>query len=209
MPQRHYATPPFYDRIRCLPELIERRNSRSRLLIDILKASADTLSQVGFSASPISIGDRQALAIEDATVLGFLFAYDDPGDLIETWIRDVDQAVAAHQFGLRRAGEKAWNTYVVLLASRKADYAQSVRLGAIEEDLVGTRKIVRADVADIAALHAALLPLLPLQTAPKLGAVDIAAEIRERTTELPARAVDAFLSSTDQGLVVQVLEEKP
>jgi hypothetical protein len=52
-----------------------------------------------------------------------------------------DGAVAAYQLGLRRAGQKAWNAYVVLLATNETDYAQSIGLGAIEEDLAGTRKI--------------------------------------------------------------------
>jgi hypothetical protein len=81
-------------------------------------------------------------------------------------------------------------------------------LGAIEEDLTGTRKIAQAGVNEVAELRLALLPLLPFQSAPRLEAVDIAAEIRQRATELPARAVDAFLSSADASVVMQVLEER-
>ena len=178
-------------------------------MTDILKAGADVLSEVGFSTSPISVGDRQALAFEDATVLGFLFTYDNPRQLIEVWGKDTNHAIAAYQFGLRRAAQKAWNTYLILLATGAADYAQVVALSAIEEDLTGTRKIARAGVADVADLRAALLPLLPLQSAPRLEAVDILDEIRQRSTELPARAIEAFLSNADEGVVIQVLEETP
>jgi hypothetical protein len=178
-------------------------------VIDILVASAETLGQFGFSTSLISIGTRQAVAFEDATVLGFVLDYADATSLIEGWGKDIDQAVASNQFGLRRAAQKAWNVYVVLLTSAEADYAQSVALGAIEEDLVGTRKISRAGVNDVSNLRAALLPLLPLQSAPKLEAVDIIAEIRQRTTELPTRAVNAFLSGADDAVIIQVLEERP
>jgi hypothetical protein len=177
-------------------------------VIDILAASAEVLGEVGFLTNPISIGGRQALAFEDATVLGFVFAYDDPAKLIEGWGKDTDQTISAHQFGLRRAAQKAWNVYVVLLTSAEADYAQSVALGAIEEDLVGMRKISRAGVTDLADLRSALLPLLPLQSAPRLEAVDIIAEIRQRTTELPTRAVNAFLSNADDAVIIQVLEER-
>lgn len=86
---------------------------------------------------------------------------------------------------------------------------KTVSLGAIEEDLAGTRKIARAGVNDVANLHAAILPLLALQSAPRLDAVDITEEIRQRTTELPPRAVEAFLSSADEAVVIQVLEETP
>jgi hypothetical protein len=178
-------------------------------VIDILAASAEVLTGAGFSTSPVSVGDRHVLTFEDTTVLGFLFAYDDPSSLIESWSKDADKAIAAHQFALRRAAKKAWNAYVVLLTNREADYVQSVALGAIEEDLAGTRKIARAGVVDVAELRIALLPLLPFQSAPRLEAVDVIAEIRQRTTELPARAVNAFLSSADPSVVIQVLEEKP
>jgi len=176
-------------------------------VIDTLTASARLLSEAGFSTQSISLLGHAALAFEDATVVGFLFAYDNSSQLIEGWARDADTAAGGYQFGLRRAGQKAWNAYVVLLASNEADYAGSVGLSAIEEDLAGTRKIARAGIADLADLRAALLPLLPLQSAPVLEAVDVVAEIRQRATELPARALDAFLSTADDPVVIQVLEE--
>jgi hypothetical protein len=174
------------------------------IVIDILTASAEA----GFSTSPVSIGDRHALMFEDNTVLGFLLDYEDPSSLIEGWSKDADTAIAAHQFGLRRAAKKAWNAYTVLLTGHEADYPQSVALGTIEENLVGTRKIARAGVVDVTELRIALLPLLPLQSSPKLESVDIIAEIRQRTTELPSRAVEAFLSNADESVVIQVMEEK-
>jgi hypothetical protein len=104
-------------------------------------------------------------------------------------------------------GDKAWNAYAVLISAAEANYSESVVLSAIEENLVGVRKIARAGVRDVADVRDALLPLLPLQSAPKLEAVDMDAEIRLRTTELPSRAVDAFLSGAEEAVVIQVLEE--
>jgi hypothetical protein len=46
-----------------------------------------------------------------------------------------------------------------------------------------------------------------VQSAPRLEAVDILAEIRLRATELHSRAIDAFLSTADEGVVIQFLEE--
>lgn len=178
-------------------------------MIDILVASTELLTSSGFSVSRASIGERHVLTFENDTVLGFLFAYDDPSSLIKDWSKEADKAIAAHQFALRRAAKKAWNAYVVLLANRAADYVQSVALGAIEEDLSGTRKIAQAGVVDVVGLRIALLPLLPFQSAPRLEAVDIAEEIRQRATELPARAVNAFLSNADVSVVIQILEERP
>jgi len=110
---------------------------------------------------------------------------------------------------LRRAGQKAWNAYCVFLAAGDNVYANLAALAAIEEDLAGTRKIARSNVRSVADLRAALLPLLPLQTAPKLEAVDMEVEIRQRTTELQPRAIAAFLSKADESVVIQVLEETP
>ena len=174
---------------------------------DILTSSADLFSEAGFMTRNVSVNGREALVFESATVIGFLLTYDDPHVLIETWDKDATRVIADHQFFLRRAGQKAWNTYVVLLAAGNTDYAILAALSAIEEDLVGTRKIARGNIRDISDLRAALLPLLPLQTAPKLEAVDIVAEIRQRATELQPRAVDAFFSTADEAVVIQVLEE--
>jgi hypothetical protein len=176
-------------------------------MIDFYETSADVLKDVGFSTAAASVEGRNALAFEDATVLGFILIYDSPRQLIANWSLHTNGIIQSYQLGLRRAGSKAWNTYVVLLAIDVPDYAETVALSAIEEDLAGTRKIARAGIADAADLRAALLPLLPLQRAPKLEAVDIVTEIRERTTELPPRAVEAFLSTAEETVVLQVLEE--
>lgn len=176
-------------------------------MIDITASSAEILTETGFLTGRVSVGNREALVFEDDTVLGFLFAYASSPELIGAWDKDANRAIADHQLGLRRASQKAWNVYVVFLSSLDADHSHSAALAAIEEDLAGTRKIARDGIADLADLRAALLALLPLQSAPKLEAVDIMAEIRQRATELQPRALDAFLSTVDETVVIQVLEE--
>ena len=176
-------------------------------MTDILALSEEVLREAGFAIRKISVAGRPAIAFENPTSLGFVFAYDTPSEILATWSQDADTAVSAHQLVLRRARQKAWNAYAVFLAREAADYVAAAALSAIEEDLVGTRKIARAGVLDSADVRAALLPLLPLQSAPLLQAVDFVEEIRQRTTELPSRAVDAFLSSADDSVVIQVFEE--
>lgn len=178
-------------------------------MIDILSKAADLLTEHSFSVRYIQMEDIQFLVFEDATTLGFVLSYDSAEHLLASWESQADHVIASHQFGLRHAGQKAWNAYLVLLAAEVTDYSQTVLLGSIEENLVGTRKIARGGVIDMTELRAALLPLLPIQAAPQLEAIDIASEIRRRTTELPSRAIEAFLSQADEGLVVQVLEEAP
>jgi hypothetical protein len=175
--------------------------------MDILTLAEQVLVDVGFVTSRIEVGERVGLAFENQTVLGFAFAYDKPGDLLMNWATDANRVIAAHQFGLRRAGSKAWNAYIVLLSAGFPDQALSARIGAIEEDLVGTRKIASAGISGAPDVRRALLPLLPIQTAPKIEAANIPDEILLRTTQLPSRAAEAFLSSADTSVVLQVMEE--
>ncbi|MGO9445113.1 MAG: hypothetical protein ACLPXB_10100 [Thiobacillaceae bacterium] len=181
-------------------------------MIDLITSSAELLNEARFTTGRVSINGRQALMFEDSVVLGFLFSYGDPSELIADWDKDANRAISDHQFSLRRAAQKAWNAYIVVLATGDiddSDTASAAALAAIEEDLGGTRKIARAGIGGITDLRAALIPLLPLQTAPKLEAVDLISEIRLRATELPPRAIDAFLSNAEEAVVIQVLEEMP
>lgn len=173
----------------------------------IMERSSELLAEFEFTIRSIRVGDRPALAFENSTVVGFLFAYETARDLLDIWAENADAAISANQFGLRRAGQKAWNAYLILLAAGEADYAESVALSALEEDLTGTRKIARAGVKEIADARAALLSLLPLQVAPQLESVNIVTEIRQRATELPPRVLDAFFSQAELAVVMQALEE--
>ncbi len=175
--------------------------------MDTFDATEELLTRMGFTALRSSVRGREVLIFEDDSVIGFVFSYPNAQSLIAGWGNDSEAAVSAHQLALRRAGQKAWNTYVVLLASGEASYADMAALSAIEEDLTGTRKIARSDIKDISDVEAALLPLLPLQSAPKLDAVDMVFEIRQRATELPPRAVEAFVSGIEASVVLQVIEE--
>lgn len=176
-------------------------------MTDILTMSVEVFGQAGFATTQIRVNERDALAFEDSTVLGFLFAYPTPAELVSAWSKDSSRAIADYQLGLRRAGQKAWNTYLILLAEQDVDYQGLVALALIEEDLSGTRKIARSGIKDHSELRNAILPLLSLQSAPKLEAVNLIAEIRQRTTELPSRAVEAFVSNVDPSVVLQVLEQ--
>jgi hypothetical protein len=175
-------------------------------MTNLLSFCSQLLSDFGFDVEQAHVGAPEYLVFEDQTVLGFVFAYDDPRSLIDSWLKDSDAVISAQQLGLRRAGQKAWNTYLILVAQERADGPASAALTAIEENLVGTRKIARAGIQDLSAIRTSLLSLLPLQSAPQLEAVDMPSEIRLRTTALPTRAVDAFLSAVDENVVLQVLE---
>jgi hypothetical protein len=175
-------------------------------MIDIASECRRLLANADIASMTIDGSKGRALAFEGTTVLGFILIYPDAGALREHWRSESQSLITTHQLSLRRAQVKAWNTYVVLLAAAAPTYADQVAISAIEEDLVGTRKLAAAGVQDSDALRTALLPLLPIQSAPRLEAVDMRAEIQLRTTELPPRAVEAFLSEASVAVVAQALE---
>lgn len=178
-------------------------------MIDLLDECQRLLNQIGCATVSIEMTTRRALAFESATVLGFVVAYDNAVDLLDRWSADADWLIKSHQLGLRRAQGKAWNTYTIFLAGAEPTYGEVVALSAVEEDLTGTRKIARAGIRDVQGIRATLLPLLPIQNAPRLEAVDMTSEIRLRTTGLPRAVVEAFLSGAPEASVAQVLEEEP
>jgi hypothetical protein len=179
-------------------------------MIDLLEETQRLLNASEMATSFVDIApERTALAFESVTVLGFVLAYPDAAILLQHWLANAATLTSQHQLSLRRAQTKAWNAYSVCLAADAAAYAELVALNAIEEDLTGTRKIARAGIGDVEQLRTALLPLLPIQHAPSLEPVDMPAEIRLRTTELPPHAVEAFLSEAQEAVVIQVLEEEP
>ena len=166
------------------------------------------LSSAGYSIGTLEALDGTVTTFENDAVLGFVHYYPDAATLIENWRTSSLRILEHAQLSLRQAGEKSWNAYLVLLADEVGDYGQNIILGNIEEDLVGTRKIARAGVAHAEELRSALMPLLGVQNAPRLDKVDMMAEIRLRTSELPAELVEGFLSNASDSVLFQFLENR-
>ena len=143
---------------------------------------------------------------ENATVFGFVFFYSDSEVLVENWLTDIEHVLRETQFSLRRAGDKAWNTYAVFLADTQTHHRDANALQTIEENLVGTRKIARSGVTDDAELRLALLPLFAIQNAPRLEPIDMEKEIRLRTSELPDDLIDGFVGNAPNSIMSQLLE---
>ena len=164
------------------------------------------LSNAGYSIGVLDTEQGIATTFENDKVLGFVLYYLDVATLVSNWKEHSSLVIDQAQFLLRTAGEKAWNTYLILLADQKAAYAENFLLGDIEENLVGTRKIARAGVVSPTELRNALLPLLSIQNPPKLEKVDMEKEIRLRTSEFPEELVDGFLSHATDAVLLQMLE---
>ena len=177
--------------------------------MNLLQSARQTLVEAEFSVETVSVSGRDALVFENDTSLGFLLAYPDAADLFAHREGDARQLIARYTPELRASDGKAWNTYVVWLAGGAVDAETRTRLAVLEEDLSGTRKIAEAGLATASDVEGALLNLLPLQSPPRLGKVDIEAEIRERTTEVDRRAVDAFFSSASADHVARTLQTLP
>ena len=177
-------------------------------MTDLLTLSERLLTASGYELMRLSGAETPSLAFESETILGFMHVYDTPVNLLACWPRDYENAIQRFSFAFRRAEEKAWNAYAVFLATADPDSKTAHALHAIEEDLSATRKIARAGLHTSEDVNAALLPLLPLQNAPRLEAVDISSEIRERAQDVPKAALDAFLDSRPEEDVIQLLEDE-
>jgi hypothetical protein len=164
------------------------------------------MSDAGYSLGSLGTSAGEVLTFENDTLLGFVLRYADAKQLLARWHDDSTKVLTAAQFLLRRSDVKAWNAYFVILADEPANYGELIAIQAIEENLVGTRKIARAGVKAPEDLRSALLPLLPVQNSPQLEPVDVAAEIRLRTSELPKEAIETFLSNASEMTVLQLLE---
>ena len=173
----------------------------------IISDSSTILREAGFSTKLVQINERSALAIESEVILGFVFHYETISIVKECWEKDINRAIADFQFSLRRSGQKAWNAYAIFLVSETPTYEELAALIAIEENLVGTRKIARADIKDETDLRSALLSLLPIQNAPQLESIDIENEIRQRASEIEQQGIDAFFSQADSSVILQILED--
>jgi hypothetical protein len=176
---------------------------------DLISDSVEILVAAGYAVQRIPAGNREALAFENSVCLGFVFAYDTADRLLREWADDSKGVISRYGLALRHAGEKAWNVYVVLISGGPKNETLQASLAELEEDLVGTRKIARDGVLSTADLRSALLPLLPIQSAPKLEAVDMPSEIRMRASDVDPKGVGAFLSTADESVVLQLLEETP
>jgi hypothetical protein len=172
----------------------------------ILETAAELLQEHGYVVV-LKHTDVPHLLFESEECLGLMIAFADPETLLGNWSIQSAALLEAQKLGLRRSLEKAWNSYLVLLSAARADRLQQALMDSVEEDLVGTRKIARAGMTSREEIARAILPLLPLQSAPNLQPVDMKEEVRIRASQLPPAVMDAFLAGRDASTVMQLLEE--
>jgi hypothetical protein len=135
--------------------------------------------------------ETQRFYFEDLSLFGMATCYPSLPNLLAGWEDRQDEFLEAHGEALRSAEneEKVWNAYSVHLtvADFEDDEEQRVRqqneLFQIAQDFRGTRKVVGAEVTEKQDVHAALLPLLPLQSQPALAAENYRTQLEEELAE--------------------------
>lgn len=161
---------------------------------DNLKNICSVLDGAGYFHFEVDSPTISCIGFENDLNLGFIHCFQTTEELLNKWLSQNDEVLSRFQFQLRTAGEKSWNVYSVFLSTGPSTEQQNILMGRIEEDLSGTRKIMRAILPDIDGARTGLLPLLGIQNPPILGPVDMIEEISNRTSGLPSKAVHAFLN---------------
>jgi hypothetical protein len=150
--------------------------------------------------------NQQHLIFESTTLIGFVIAFSSVSDLLNRWKAIADDIFERYAPAFRKAGQKAWNGYLILITSDQASDEGFHALQKIEEDLTQIRKIARSNIQSADDLKAALLSILPISYIPSLQPLDIKQEIRKRAQEIPETALEEFLSNADLEKVATLLE---
>jgi hypothetical protein len=153
-------------------------------------------------------GSTDMLLFEDENLLGAVAVFDSPDILLSNWSSVQQSFLESNAPHLRRAAEKSWNCYMVLLCPEPIAKDLESSLAVIEEDFASTRKIARCGLSTKEDVRRALLPLLPLQQVVTVGD-DMQPDLQSRLTELPPDALAAlFGNSSPSEIAAMLLEEK-
>jgi hypothetical protein len=178
-------------------------------MIDALSMLQVILRDAGFTTTSITVEGRAGVCFEDDSVVGFACVFTDAAELLSNWNSVELSFLTRHSQSLRGAGDKAWNVYLVFLASQSSDSATARQVRWIEEDLNQTRKIAACGLNAREDLINALLPLLPIQSQPALETEDVTARLKRRIGFIAPRAATLALDDSIQALeVVRVLGEQ-
>jgi hypothetical protein len=100
---------------------------------------------------------------EDESLMGLVWVVAKPSEIVADWKSKQDRFLKDNAGQLRKAEDKGWNVYIVLLAEAAPELDEKARLAEIEEDFRSARKIAQADIKTRVDLERALYPLLPIQ----------------------------------------------
>jgi hypothetical protein len=124
--------------------------------------------------------EASSLEFEDEAILGFVAIYGTVQDLLATWERDHDRYLRTRIREVRGAADKTSNLYGVFIAEGDAHREQLAEIHAIEENFIGSRKMVGVNVRTREDVRGVLLPLLPIQSASRFTPSDLDARLSTR-----------------------------
>jgi hypothetical protein len=165
-------------------------------MIDTLSMMQVILRDAGFVTSAATVEQVTGVCFEDDAVVGFGCVFNECSALLNGWKGIETSFLTRHSQSLRRAGEKAWNVYVVLLSPQVVESTVERQIRWIEEDLDRTRKITACGVTTREDLVTALLPLLPIQSQPALATENTAERLKRRISFIAPRVSDLALDDT-------------
>lgn len=147
------------------------------------------------------------VCFENAALAGFVHVFASGEELLAEWRGAQQTTLSRHSAALRAAGNKAWNVYSVLLSEAEAVPEIARAVERIEEDFTLTRKIARLGVTTRDALEHALMALTKVAAKPDLEEAQFAMRLRMRLSDVPERALTAFLGETPAQELARMLGE--
>jgi hypothetical protein len=144
---------------------------------------------------------------EDAAIFGFLASYETTADLLNRWKSDHDAYVRSRVQHVRAAAEKRSNMYAVFVSRNSAGREQLREIREIEENFVGSRKIVGTGVTSREQLRSVFLPLLPMQSTARIADADLERRLEKRLDGRPGLFEHLIAASDAENLVTRVLSE--
>jgi hypothetical protein len=164
--------------------------------MDLASTVQIILQEAGYRTWLTTQDSVRAIGFEDSALMGFVVLFQKPHDLLENWSTTETKLLSRHAAALRKAEEKAWNVYSVLLCAAAATEEQTGQVRQIEENLERTRKIAACNLAGHDDVVTALLPILPIQYHPRLEGDDLTERLRNRIATFAPAAADAALDDS-------------
>ena len=175
--------------------------------MDISKEVEIILRDAGYNTWPWENRLAPVVCFESEAVLGFIFFFKSPDDLLKDWELTQKEALTNFRVALKKAGEKAWNIYSVFLTELAPTDVQKEDLNRIEENFQMTRKIVRAGVQSKNILISTLLPLLPIRNTPRIDESNFENRLISALSEIHPEGCRAFMGNAKPFDVAQILAD--
>ena len=124
--------------------------------------------------------DSAVLYFEDDSIMGHVHVVESAEEILDRWESIQDEFLRSNAPRFLRDPLKAWNIYTVLVTAAPHTQRTATALLSVEDDMRGTRKIVRAGVVTKQDVLGALAPILPLRNVSTVSPVNLTTRLEER-----------------------------